>query len=87
MHYYHSILDDEGKHVELTDDVYPLVPCDTGGAEASPWVTKKYCPAYDFSKIKIGKSYATNEQTWMRLALHLCDTKARAKEGKICASR
>ena len=27
MHYYHSILDDQGKHVDLADDVYPLVPC------------------------------------------------------------
>ena len=78
-------MDEFGKHVELNDNLYPLSLCKD--AVASPWTTKTYCVDYDYEKIKIGKNYNTNQQTWFRLALHLCDAEARAKEGKYCESR
>lgn len=61
MHYYHSILDANGKHVDIADEVIPIIPCKyKPGEEKSIWVGKHtYCPDYDYEKIKIGKSYST----------------------------
>ena len=69
----------EGEVIDVKDEIIDLKECTEG--ETDMWSTnlKIYCPDYKDDQFLYG-DYTTDQYSWLRLAVHYCDSKIRTCE-------
>ena len=83
---------DEDEHAQLLhtfeDRVIPIKPCgeelNVAWRESS---IKQYCPVYNETKHFLYGNFYTQKYSWMRLAMHFCDSSEEARQERIQAGK